>query len=122
MSPKKTAQSVKALREAEKAVEKARTAHRAAFRKALASLFNEYGLKLEAEGTQGAQLAIETVHREFKVEELPEEKWDQLLGILLTSPFLLAKYAWPALRESGRGRFVAIASARLAALFRTLLR
>ena len=31
--------------------------------------------------------------------------------MLLTSPFLLAKYAWPALRESGEGRFVAIASA-----------
>jgi len=31
--------------------------------------------------------------------------------VLLTSPFLLAKYAWPALRASGDGRFVAIASA-----------
>jgi hypothetical protein len=72
MSPKKTAQSVKALRDAEKAVEKARVAHRAAFRKALAQLFNEFGLKLEAEGTQGARLAIEPVKREFKAEELPE--------------------------------------------------
>jgi 3-hydroxybutyrate dehydrogenase len=44
------------------------------------------------------------------VEELPEERWDALLALLLTSPFLLAKYAWPALRESGDGRFVAIAS------------
>lgn len=45
------------------------------------------------------------------VEEFPEEEWDRLLALLLTSPFLLAKYAWPALRESGDGRFVAIASA-----------
>jgi 3-hydroxybutyrate dehydrogenase len=45
------------------------------------------------------------------VEEFPEDRWDAILAILLTSPFLLAKAAWPALRESGDGRFVAIASA-----------
>jgi 3-hydroxybutyrate dehydrogenase len=45
------------------------------------------------------------------VEDFPEEQWDKLVALLLTSPFLLAKYAWPALRESGDGRFVAIASA-----------
>jgi 3-hydroxybutyrate dehydrogenase len=45
------------------------------------------------------------------VAEFPEERWDALLALLLTSPFLLAKYAWDALRESGDGRFVAIASA-----------
>lgn len=45
------------------------------------------------------------------IEEFPEEQWDKLIALLLTSPFLLAKYAWAALRESGDGRFVAIASA-----------
>jgi 3-hydroxybutyrate dehydrogenase len=45
------------------------------------------------------------------VEEFPEEQWDKLVALLLTSPFLLAKYAWAALRDSGDGRFVAIASA-----------
>jgi 3-hydroxybutyrate dehydrogenase len=45
------------------------------------------------------------------VAEFPEERWDALLSILLTSPFLLAKYAWEALSESGDGRFVVIASA-----------
>ena len=44
------------------------------------------------------------------VEEFPEEQWDRLLAVLLTSPFLLAKYAWAALRESGDGRFLAVAS------------
>ena len=33
-----------------------------------------------------------------------------MIALLLTSPFLLARAAWPALRESGDGRFVAIAS------------
>ena len=45
------------------------------------------------------------------VEEFPEDRWDAMIALLLTSPFLLARAAWPALRESGEGRFVAIASA-----------
>jgi 3-hydroxybutyrate dehydrogenase len=44
------------------------------------------------------------------VAEFPEERWDALLAVLLTSPFLLAKYAWPALAEHGDGRIVVIAS------------
>jgi 3-hydroxybutyrate dehydrogenase len=44
------------------------------------------------------------------VAEFPEDRWDALLAILLTSPFLLARYAWPALVESGEGRICAIAS------------
>jgi 3-hydroxybutyrate dehydrogenase len=44
------------------------------------------------------------------VEEFPEDRWDAMIALLLTSPFLLARAAWPALRESGDGRLVAIAS------------
>jgi 3-hydroxybutyrate dehydrogenase len=44
------------------------------------------------------------------VEEFDEDKWDALIAILLTSPFLLAKYAWYELKKSEGGRFVAIAS------------
>ncbi len=44
------------------------------------------------------------------VQDFPEDRWDDLIGVLLTSPFLLARYAWPALIASGDGRFVAIAS------------
>jgi 3-hydroxybutyrate dehydrogenase len=44
------------------------------------------------------------------VEEFPEDRWDAIISLLLTSPFLLARAAWPALRESGDGRFVVIAS------------
>jgi 3-hydroxybutyrate dehydrogenase len=45
------------------------------------------------------------------VRDFPEDEWDRLLAVLLTSPFLLAKYAWDALAEHGDGRFIAIASA-----------
>jgi 3-hydroxybutyrate dehydrogenase len=44
------------------------------------------------------------------IEEFPEDRWDAMIAVLLTSPFLLARYAWPHLRDSGEGRFVAIAS------------
>jgi 3-hydroxybutyrate dehydrogenase len=45
------------------------------------------------------------------IEEFPEDRWDELISLLLTSPFLLARYAWPYLRRSDRGRVVVIASA-----------
>ena len=45
------------------------------------------------------------------VREFPEDRWDGIISLLLTSPFLLAKHAWDALAVSGAGRFVAIASA-----------
>jgi 3-hydroxybutyrate dehydrogenase len=44
------------------------------------------------------------------IEEFPEDRWDAMIALLLTSPFLLARYGWPHLRASGSGRFVAIAS------------
>ena len=44
------------------------------------------------------------------VEEFDEDRWDALVALLLTSPFLLARYAWRALRESGEGRIVVVAS------------
>jgi 3-hydroxybutyrate dehydrogenase len=44
------------------------------------------------------------------IEEFPEDRWDAVIALLLTSPFLLARHAWPQLCASGEGRFVAIAS------------
>jgi 3-hydroxybutyrate dehydrogenase len=44
------------------------------------------------------------------IEEFPVERWNTIVSLLLTSPFLLARYAWPALKNSGAGRFIAIAS------------
>ena len=44
------------------------------------------------------------------VEEFDEDRWDALVALLLTSPFLLARYAWPALSASGDGRIVVVAS------------
>lgn len=51
------------------------------------------------------------IQRVAAVDEFPEDDWDRLVSLLLTSPFLLARYAWGALREAESGRFIAIASA-----------
>jgi len=45
------------------------------------------------------------------VAEFDEDRWDALLALLLTSPFLLARYGWEALAAGGDGRFIAVASA-----------
>ena len=44
------------------------------------------------------------------VAEFPEDRWDAIVSLLLTSPFLLARYGWEALKTSGDGRFVVVAS------------
>jgi 3-hydroxybutyrate dehydrogenase len=44
------------------------------------------------------------------LRDFPEDRWDALLAVLLTSPFLLARYAWDALAASGDGRFLVVAS------------
>jgi 3-hydroxybutyrate dehydrogenase len=66
---------------------------------------------LERFGCLDAVVASAGFQHVARIEEFPEDQWDKLIALLLTSPFLLAKYAWGALRESGDGRFVAIASA-----------
>lgn len=45
------------------------------------------------------------------IPDFPEEQWDKLIAVLLTSPFLLARYAWDALAATGDGRICVIGSA-----------
>jgi 3-hydroxybutyrate dehydrogenase len=45
------------------------------------------------------------------ISEFPEDRWEAMIALLLTSPFLLARYGWQALGAGEDGRFVAIASA-----------
>ncbi len=65
---------------------------------------------LQALGGLDLVVANAGVQHVAPVREFPEDRWDQILAILLTSPFLLAKYAWDALAER-RGSFVVVASA-----------
>ena len=66
---------------------------------------------IERFGRLDAVVANAGLQHVSSVRDFPEERWDALLAVLLTSPFLLAKYAWDALAESGDGRFCAVSSA-----------
>lgn len=44
------------------------------------------------------------------VHEFPEDRWDQLIGVMLTGPFLMTRYALPGMLERGWGRIVNIGS------------
>jgi 3-hydroxybutyrate dehydrogenase len=66
---------------------------------------------LERHGRLDAVVANAGFQHVAPIRDFPEDRWDALVGVLLTSPFLLAKYAWDALAASGDGRFCVIASA-----------
>lgn len=46
------------------------------------------------------------------IADFPVDRWNTMLALMLTSPFLLAKYSWPALLTAPEGgRFLVVASA-----------
>ncbi|MEJ2518986.1 MAG: 3-hydroxybutyrate dehydrogenase [Desulfuromonadales bacterium] len=44
------------------------------------------------------------------VENFPEEKWNFMIALMLTAPFLLIKYCWPHMKRKGWGRVININS------------
>jgi 3-hydroxybutyrate dehydrogenase len=44
------------------------------------------------------------------IESFPETKWNQMLALMLTAPFLLTKYVWKSMKTRGFGRIVNISS------------
>jgi len=44
------------------------------------------------------------------IEDFPEERWDYILSLMLTAPFLLTRYAWPHMRQNNWGRILNINS------------
>ena len=69
------------------------------------------GAALEQFGRLDAVIANAGFQYVAPIAEFPEDRWDAIVALLLTSPFLLARYAWQALSDAPEGRFVAIASA-----------
>jgi len=65
---------------------------------------------LERFGRLDAVVANAGFQHVAPIAQFSEDRWEEVLALLLTSPFLLARYAWPHLVASGEGRFVAIAS------------
>jgi len=44
------------------------------------------------------------------IEEFLEDKWDFMISLMLTAPFLLTKYVWPSMKEQNWGRIININS------------
>lgn len=44
------------------------------------------------------------------VENFPEDKWDFMIALMLTAPFLLTRYCWPSMKDNGWGRIIHINS------------
>lgn len=44
------------------------------------------------------------------IEEFPEDKWDFIISLMLTAPFLLTRYCWPYMKEKGWGRIINMSS------------
>lgn len=65
---------------------------------------------VERFGRLDAVIACAGVQHVAPVESFSEDTWDMMLALMLTSPFLLARYAWPHLSQS-QGRLIAIGSA-----------
>jgi 3-hydroxybutyrate dehydrogenase len=67
---------------------------------------------LERHGRLDVIVANAGLQHVAPIASFPEDRWDRLLAVMLTSPFLLARYAWDALAAApAGGRFIAIASA-----------
>lgn len=62
--------------------------------------------------TGGADILVNVagIQHVCPIEEFPEDKWDFIISLMLTAPFLLTKYVWPNMKEKGWGRIVNISS------------
>jgi len=67
---------------------------------------------LAAYGRLDAVVANAGFQHVSPIQDFDPDRWDALLAILLTSPFLLARHAWAALSDApDGGRFLVVASA-----------
>jgi 3-hydroxybutyrate dehydrogenase len=44
------------------------------------------------------------------IEDFPEDTWERMIALMLTAPFLLTRYCWPAMKRQKWGRIVNIGS------------
>lgn len=44
------------------------------------------------------------------IEAFPEDQWERMIALMLTAPFLLTRYCWPAMKQQKWGRVVNIGS------------
>ncbi len=60
----------------------------------------------EKYGTVDILVNVAGVQTVAPVEDFPEDRWDFIINLMLTSPFLLTKYSWPFMKAKGWGRVI----------------
>ncbi|MEG9545258.1 MULTISPECIES: 3-hydroxybutyrate dehydrogenase [Mannheimia] len=79
-------------------------------------------IKADLSKREGCQTAVEFAAEKFggvdilvnvagiqnvcSIEEFPEDKWDFMINLMLTAPFLLTKYSWKYMKAKNWGRII----------------
>jgi 3-hydroxybutyrate dehydrogenase len=61
-------------------------------------------------GTVDILVNVAGIQTVSPIEDFPEDKWDFMINLMLTSPFLLTRYSWPFMKANKWGRVVNINS------------
>lgn len=61
---------------------------------------------LEKYGRADILVNIAGLQNVSSIADFPEDKWDFMISLMLTAPFLLTKYFWNAMKERGWGRVI----------------
>lgn len=65
---------------------------------------------VEKYGTIDLLVNVAGIQHVETIEDFPEDKWDFIISLMLTAPFLLTKYAWPYMKKQNWGRIVNLSS------------
>ncbi|WP_433748166.1 3-hydroxybutyrate dehydrogenase [Falsibacillus pallidus] len=88
--------------------------------------FDAIGLKADVTSEEDIKNMIETAHKHYgrvdvlinnaglqhvsPIEEFPTAKFELMIKIMLTAPFIATKYAFPIMKEQGFGRIINVSS------------
>jgi 3-hydroxybutyrate dehydrogenase len=65
---------------------------------------------LESHGTVHVLVNNAGYQHVAPIEDFPEDQWERMIALMLTAPFLLTRYCWPAMKKQKWGRVVNIGS------------
>lgn len=61
---------------------------------------------LEKYGRVDILINVAGIQTVSPIEDFPEDRWDFMINLMLTAPFLLTKYVWPSMKANGWGRII----------------
>jgi len=61
---------------------------------------------LEKHGKIDILINVAGIQNVAAIEDFPEDRWDFMISLMLTAPFLLTKYVWASMKEQNWGRII----------------